>query len=152
MLATATTLRVADEELADGEITPAMHAKLAARLAADAVPYNGTQQLEWLASTLAASTADWLFVVGHFPVYSGGHHGNTPELVEVCFVSVGAGATAPLCVVRLTPPPPSVCLAAQQVMPLLERYNVDAYLDGHSHTLVRGVLLPRCLGGGMHCL
>ena len=85
MLATATTMRVADEELADGEITPAMHAKLAARLAADAVPYNGTQQLEWLTTTLAASTADWLFVVGHFPVYSGGHHGNTPELVEVCW-------------------------------------------------------------------
>lgn len=29
-------------------------------------------QLDWLEATLAASTADWLLVAGHFPVYSAG--------------------------------------------------------------------------------
>lgn len=96
MLATATTMQLAREELAAGEITQAMHDKLAARLVADAVPYNGTEQLLWIASTLQASTADWLFVVGHFPVYSGGAHGDTPELVEVRWrVRMGGGAPRP---------------------------------------------------------
>lgn len=37
-------------------------------------------QLTWINSTLSTSTADWLMVVGHFPVYSGGEHGSTDEL------------------------------------------------------------------------
>ena len=58
-----------------------------------------TIQLEWIEQTLAASTADWLFVVGHFPVYSGGSHGNTPELQEVRAVRLNAppGSTANMC-------------------------------------------------------
>jgi len=64
----------------------------------------GKLQLEWLEQTLNASTADWLIVVGHYPVFSGGEHGDTPELQH-------------------------------QVKPLLEKYNVDAYLGGHDHTL-----------------
>lgn len=36
----------------------------------------------WLEDTLAASTAAYLLVVGHYPVYSGGSHGNTFELVS----------------------------------------------------------------------
>jgi len=37
-------------------------------------------QMRWLQATLNASTADWIIVAGHYPVYSGGEHGNTPEL------------------------------------------------------------------------
>ena len=83
MLAPNTTLRVSEQELADGEVTPEQHSKLAAQLRADQVPFNATTQLDWIKTTLAVSTADWLFVVGHYPVYSGGSHGNTPELQEV---------------------------------------------------------------------
>jgi len=38
-------------------------------------------QWAWVESTLAAATADWLIVVGHFPVYSAGENGPTPALV-----------------------------------------------------------------------
>jgi len=37
-------------------------------------------QWAWIQQTLAASKADWLLVAGHYPVFSGGEHGNTPEL------------------------------------------------------------------------
>jgi hypothetical protein len=39
-------------------------------------------QWAWVTATLAGSSADWIIVVGHFPVYSGGENGNTPLLVE----------------------------------------------------------------------
>lgn len=38
-------------------------------------------QMLWLERELAASTARWKIVVGHHPVFSGGKHGNTKELV-----------------------------------------------------------------------
>ena len=40
------------------------------------------RQLGWLEATLNASTAAWLVVAGHYPVYSGGEHGDTPELLQ----------------------------------------------------------------------
>lgn len=39
------------------------------------------KQYVWLEAALAESTADWLLVVGHHPVFSGGEHGDTPSLV-----------------------------------------------------------------------
>ncbi|EKX51282.1 hypothetical protein GUITHDRAFT_103199 [Guillardia theta CCMP2712] len=42
-----------------------------------------SEQLLWLEETLAQSTADWLIVIGHYPVYSGGEHGSTFSLVEL---------------------------------------------------------------------
>jgi len=39
-------------------------------------------QLQWLEETLRDSIADWLIVVGHYPVYSGGEHGNSLELIR----------------------------------------------------------------------
>ena len=39
-------------------------------------------QLRWLDQSLGRSVEAWKIVVGHHPVYSGGEHGNTPELVE----------------------------------------------------------------------
>lgn len=40
------------------------------------------EQYQWIKETLANSTSDWLFVIGHYPVYSGGEHGDTKELVD----------------------------------------------------------------------
>lgn len=39
-------------------------------------------QWEWLEATLAASTADFLFVAGHYPVWSVCEHGPTSSLVK----------------------------------------------------------------------
>jgi tartrate-resistant acid phosphatase type 5 len=39
-------------------------------------------QLDWLKAALAASKAEWKIVIGHHPIYSGGLHGDTPELIE----------------------------------------------------------------------
>jgi len=39
-------------------------------------------QLAWIASTIASSTADYLLVAGHYPVYSICEHGPTPTLIS----------------------------------------------------------------------
>lgn len=39
-------------------------------------------QLAWIDRTLNASRAHYLFVVGHYPVYSTAEHGDTHELVR----------------------------------------------------------------------
>jgi len=39
-------------------------------------------QLDWFKAALAASKAQWKIVIGHHPIYSGGLHGGTPELIE----------------------------------------------------------------------
>ena len=40
------------------------------------------KQLAWFKAALASSKAQWKIVVGHHPIYSGGEHGDTPELIE----------------------------------------------------------------------
>jgi len=40
------------------------------------------EQKAWLTSELQRSGADWKVVLGHHPVYSGGSHGNTEELLD----------------------------------------------------------------------
>ena len=39
-------------------------------------------QLAWFKSALAASTAQWKIVIGHHPIYSGGLHSDTAELIK----------------------------------------------------------------------
>ena len=39
-------------------------------------------QLDWFKKALAASTAQWKVVFGHHPIYSGGQHGDTEELIK----------------------------------------------------------------------
>lgn len=63
----------------------------------------GEDQLNWLEGTLSASSADFLIVVGHYPVYSGGEHGSTPSL----HAKVGCDTT------RYPLTPASVCPTAQ---------------------------------------
>lgn len=43
---------------------------------------NTALQLKWLDSVLASSNAKWKIVAAHHPIYSGGEHGDTPELIE----------------------------------------------------------------------
>ena len=40
------------------------------------------KQLAWFKDSLAASTAQWKIVIGHHPIYSGGEHGDQPEIIE----------------------------------------------------------------------
>jgi tartrate-resistant acid phosphatase type 5 len=55
----------------------------------------GDAQIAWLSQTLNASTANWLFVAGHYPVYSGGANGNTQELItDVLPLMVAANVDA----------------------------------------------------------
>jgi len=45
-------------------------------------PRLSSSKLEWIDRTLRASSADYLFVAGHYPVYSACRHGNTPYLIK----------------------------------------------------------------------
>jgi hypothetical protein len=45
-------------------------------------PYKATQQWQWLQHQLATSTADYLWVGGHYPVWSACAHGPTQRLVD----------------------------------------------------------------------
>jgi len=43
---------------------------------------DASKQMAWFKDSLAASKADWKIVIGHHPIYSGGEHGDTPELID----------------------------------------------------------------------
>ena len=70
----------------------------------DITPEQTQDSLAKVESLLAASTATWLFVAGHYTIYSTADHGNTKELIE-------------------------------SVVPLLKKYKVHAYFNGHDHVL-----------------
>jgi len=40
-------------------------------------------QMEWFEQALAASDMKWKVVMGHYPLYSSGGHGNNPELLHL---------------------------------------------------------------------
>jgi acid phosphatase len=63
------------------------------------------RQLEWLDRSLAASKAQWKFVMGHHPIYSAGFgHGNQKDMIRL-------------------------------VLPVLQKNKVQAYFAGHDHDL-----------------
>jgi len=84
--------------------------------------------LAWVRDTLAASTATWLFVVGHY-------HGNVCNSLDYkctsnfrCFaMSLVFGAAAGA--------GPDDSYLISLLHPLLLQYNVTAYLHGHKHYL-----------------
>eukprot|EP00794_Sanderia_malayensis_P007543 gene7543-8380_t len=45
-------------------------------------PSESDLQLQWIERTLAKSTADYIIVGGHYPVWSIGHHGPTEQMVD----------------------------------------------------------------------
>jgi acid phosphatase len=49
---------------------------------ANVITQDVPKQLAWFKAALAASKAQWKIVIGHHPIYSGGEHGDTPELIE----------------------------------------------------------------------
>jgi acid phosphatase len=82
-------------------------------------PHDGARQVAWLEQELRRSNAPWKIVVGHHPIYSGGH-GDCAELVA-------------------------------QIAPLLEAHGVQAYINGHDHSLQhirRGRVDYICAGAG----
>lgn len=46
------------------------------------ITQNVPEQMQWFKAALAASTAQWKIVIGHHPIYSGGEHGDTEEIIE----------------------------------------------------------------------
>jgi hypothetical protein len=67
-------------------------------------PEEAERYLAEVEAMLAASTAEWLVVAGHYTVYSVADHGDTPYLVK-------------------------------HLAPLLRKYGVIAYFNGHDHVL-----------------
>ena len=61
-------------------------------------------QLAWFKDALASSKARWKIAIGHHPIYSGGEHGDSADLVHA-------------------------------VLPLLQKYKVQAWFNGHDHDL-----------------
>jgi tartrate-resistant acid phosphatase type 5 len=49
---------------------------------ASVITQDVPKQLAWFKAALAASKAQWKIVIGHHPIYSGGGHGDTPELIK----------------------------------------------------------------------
>lgn len=45
-------------------------------------PDDAREQMEWLQNELSTSTADYIVVGGHYPVWSIGNHGPTKQLLE----------------------------------------------------------------------
>ncbi|MBA0648424.1 hypothetical protein Goklo_016151 [Gossypium klotzschianum] len=63
-----------------------------------------TRVLKELRCALRESVGKWKIVIGHHPIRSIGHHGQTKELITL-------------------------------LLPILEAYNVDMYINGHDHCL-----------------
>jgi len=69
------------EELGNMNASPELYAEVDRQIAT----YSGdprSDHLTWLNQTLSRSTAQWRIAIGHYPVYSGGEHGDTPELKQ----------------------------------------------------------------------
>jgi hypothetical protein len=63
------------------------------------------KEMVWLRDVLANAKEQWIFVIGHHPVFSASpKHGNTPELIK-------------------------------KFKPLFDKYNVDFYFCGHDHDM-----------------
>jgi len=71
----------------------------------DSGTWDPDAQLDWLEQTLADSEADWKIVVGHHPIYVGSVRYSDNQ--------------------RLV----------ERLVPLFERYGVQAYFAGHDHNL-----------------
>ncbi len=71
----------------------------------DLLAQNTIRQVAWLDSVLSHATERWTIVMGHHPIYSVGNDHGGQPELQ------------------------------QQIQPLLAKYKVPLYMDGHSHTL-----------------
>ena len=63
------------------KITEKWHTLTGSELPGPIYPEAAKAQWEWLEAALEASTADYLWVAGHYPIFSAGGDGTTPLLV-----------------------------------------------------------------------
>jgi len=69
----------------------------------DSTQSDSIPEIKWLNKVLSNSTAKWIFVTGHHPVYSAStYHGDTYEMKEL-------------------------------IKPIFDQYSVDFYICGHDH-------------------
>ena len=52
------------------------------KIRANVITQDVPGQLKWFKAALAGSKAQWKIVFAHHPIYSGGEHGDQPELIE----------------------------------------------------------------------
>lgn len=79
VFAEATFIKGMLRDVTDGRVPQAAYVTYMSRRAD--VTARLRTQLDWLNRTLSESRATWLLVAGHYPVYSGGEHGSTEELL-----------------------------------------------------------------------
>ncbi len=79
--------------------------KTDSRMSKNVLTQDTNAQLQWFEKTLAASTAQWKLVMGHHPAYSSGL----------------AHGNQPEII--------------EHILPLLQKYKVQAYFAGHDHDL-----------------
>lgn len=77
--------------------------------------YPGSEMYKWLAADLAENTQQWTIVYFHHPPYSKGNHNSDSEIELIDMRT--------------------------HIVPLLESFNVDLVLSGHSHTNERSYLI-----------
>ena len=95
-------------------------------------------QWTWVNQTLQASTADWLIVAGHYPVWSIAEVQSVmgSAVLGSCAACEGARAHAlglDLCVSSLQHGP--TWILVEWLKPMLEANKVAFYLNGHDHNL-----------------
>jgi hypothetical protein len=77
----------------------------------------GSAMLTWLDQDLAANTLPWVIAFWHHPPYSKGNH-DSDNITEIQMIEM-----------------------RRNVLPILDAYNVDLVLTGHSHSYERSYLL-----------
>ncbi len=76
------------------------------------------EMYQWLKKDLDSNKQDWTVVYWHHPPYSKGSHNSDNTLMNRKMVQM-----------------------RRRILPLLETYNVDLVLNGHSHTYERSMLI-----------
>lgn len=86
-----------------------------------------SELLEWLEKDLKANTKKWTIAVLHHPPYThGGHNSDNPRDSHYKFSMEGR-----------------LFLVRENIIPVLEKYDVDLVYSGHSHVYERSKLIHR---------
>lgn len=86
-----------------------------------------SQLLKWLEKDLQANTKKWTIAVFHHPPYThGGHNSDNPRDSHYKFSMTGR-----------------LFLVRENIIPILEKYDVDLVYSGHSHVYERSKLIHK---------